>query len=179
LNFKNENIDGYMLGKQLKHLETDKKEMFFKQQLPIFIFGIIAIIVGIFLLAHMMEISYAVSCIIGGIILIWLAFTAVLPLKITVYEQGFHIQIGKRVEIARFEQIEDIGYGIVTQKGKDVKNSIRGYVGFNDGRVPIFLPVVHPTKENYPWRDITDVLVNQYQLITGHEPTNPPIRLPL
>jgi len=156
--------DGYMLGKELMKEETDKR-MLFKQRLSIILFG-----AGVMLFAslalYMEEVAFAILCVIGGGILIITPFMWILPFELIVYEQGFYARMGKRVEVSRFENVENIAYGIVTNKGKDT-DGIRGYIVFGAGKEDLFLPAFHKTRPSQSWAEISDCLIDTYTDVTG------------
>jgi len=156
--------DGYMLGKELMKLETDKRALLKQRLFIILLGGGIMLLAPLFL--YMEEQALAILCVIGGSILIITSFLWILPFELIVYEQGFYARMGKRVEVSRFENVENIAYGIGTYKGKDTDN-IRGYIVFGDGKADMFLPTFYKTRPSPSWAEISDCLIDTYTDITG------------
>ena len=165
-------------GKKIMWYQTDRRAMFFHDQIKPILMGIGFILFAITVLLLDTELTnnfvYAVPflpffMIAGGGYIVFHAFWWIQAMDLVVYENGFSFTIGKRKGVARYLDVLEMGYGEVTYRGKVTEN-IRLYVAFNNGEKNVYLPYITKEKDGY-WAEISECLANAYVKHTGRDLT--------
>ena len=166
------------LGKEIMSYQTDKRVMFFKQQLRYILIGLafVAFAVAVFALDTEFtnniasDMSYLPFLMIaGGIYCVFHAFLWIKAMELTVHENGFSFKIGRRESTAKYDDVLEMGYGEVTYQGKSTENILL-YVVFNNNEKNLYLPYITREKEGY-WSEISECLGNTYVKHTGKDLT--------
>jgi hypothetical protein len=157
-------------------LQTDRRTMFFAQQMPIILVGSAMLVFMIVLNVLSPDglfsfdapfISFIVMA--GGVFLIYAALRWICPFELIVCEEGFSFREGKREGAALYADIAEMGYATVTHYGKATEY-IRLYIIFAVPEKSLYLPNITKEKEG-GWAEISECLAHAYTHHTGKDLT--------
>jgi len=165
------------MGKELMSQKTDSRALL-KQRLPVFFIGlgitafIMAAAIADFLLddyifSANIPVHMLILVAVAGVVLMILPFVGILHFELVVYEEGFSYVSGKTEAIHRFTEIAEIGYGVVTYRGKP-NGMERIYVVLETNARDVFLPSIDRQSED-GWAEISQALADAYVKSTGHD----------